>query len=126
MDYWAVLFCPLVVQAMSDFEPRIGYLFSGIFTAITTYLLLSGLGSEVGLPLTILYGSAYFVRSVSDEEVPMVQVDVPLLAPGESHTETVEIKRTLPETEPDEEYQVIVELRDDDDELVKKATWENT
>ncbi|MBW2990543.1 hypothetical protein KY348_02440 [Candidatus Woesearchaeota archaeon] len=70
-------------------------------------------------------GSAYFLRSVNDEEVPMATFDVPILATGESHTESIEIKRTLPETEPDEEYRVVIELRDDDDELERKATWEN-
>lgn len=71
------------------------------------------------------YGSAYFVRSVNDEEVPMAQVEVPLLTPGETHTELVEIKRTLPETEPNEEYQLIIELIDEDDKIVKKETWTN-
>ena len=71
-------------------------------------------------------GSAYFLRSVTDEEVPVGQVDIPLLMTGESHTETVEIKRTLPETEPDEEYQLVIELRDDDDDLVTKETWTNS
>ena len=71
------------------------------------------------------YGLAYFMRSVTDEEIPVATVDLPLLGVGESHTETVEIKRTLPETDPDEEYQLVIELRDDDDKLVNSETWEN-
>lgn len=71
------------------------------------------------------HGSAYFLRSVNDEEVPLAQVEIPMLKPWQSHTETVEVKRTLPETEPSENYQVVVELHDEDDKLVKKVTWTN-
>jgi len=71
------------------------------------------------------HGSPYFERSASNEEVAMAEVGLPLLGQGESHTETVEIMRTLPETDPSEAYSVVVELRDDNDELVRRATWTN-
>ena len=60
-DFWALMILPLVVQAMNNFKPRIGYIFTGIFIAIMPYFLLSSLGLEKGLPLMFIYGSAYFL-----------------------------------------------------------------
>jgi signal transduction histidine kinase len=60
-DFWALMICPLVVQAMSNFKPRIGYIFTGIFTAIMALLIIPSLGLEKGLPLMLIYGSAYFL-----------------------------------------------------------------
>lgn len=57
-------------------------------------------------------------------------VDVPLLAPGEDYTETVIINegkgRTLIETDPSDEYEIVVEIRDGDDKLIQTKTWKNT
>jgi signal transduction histidine kinase len=61
VDFWAMLFCPLVVQAMHNFVQRSGFLITGILTAITSILLLLGLGLEVGLPLVFVYGVIYFL-----------------------------------------------------------------
>jgi len=60
-DFWALMILPLVVQAMNNFKPRIGYIFTGIFIAIMPYFLLSSLGLEKGLPLMFIYGSTYFL-----------------------------------------------------------------
>jgi signal transduction histidine kinase len=60
-DFWALMIFPLVVQAMNNFKPRIGYIFTGIFIAIMPYFLLSSLGLEKGLPLMFIYGSACFL-----------------------------------------------------------------
>jgi signal transduction histidine kinase len=46
---------------MVNFEPRIGYIFTGVFTAIMPFLLLPSLGLAKGLPLMLIYGSAYFL-----------------------------------------------------------------
>jgi signal transduction histidine kinase len=61
VDFWAALFCPLVVQALHNFPQRTGFLITGIFTVITSVLLLLGLGPEVGLPLVFTYGVVYFL-----------------------------------------------------------------
>ena len=61
VDFWAGLFCPLVVQVMHNFPQRTGLLITGIFTAITAVFLLLGLGLEVGLPLILVYGVIYFL-----------------------------------------------------------------
>jgi signal transduction histidine kinase len=61
VDFWAMLFCPLVVQVMHNFPQRTGFLITGIFTVITSILLLLGLGLEVGLPLIFVYGVIYFL-----------------------------------------------------------------
>jgi signal transduction histidine kinase len=61
VDFFAILFCPLVVQVMHSFPQRTGFLITGIFTVITSILLLLGLGPEVGLPLVFIYGVIYFL-----------------------------------------------------------------
>jgi signal transduction histidine kinase len=61
VDFWAILFCPLVVQVMHRFPQRTGLLITGIFTVIVSFLLLLGLGPEVGLPLIFIYGVIYFL-----------------------------------------------------------------
>jgi len=61
VDYWAILFCPLVVQVMHNFPQRTGLFITGIFTVIVSFLLLLGLGPEVGLPLIFIYGVIYFL-----------------------------------------------------------------
>jgi signal transduction histidine kinase len=58
-DFWTLMILPLVVQAMVNFEPRTGYIFTGILIAIMPYYLLSSLGPAKGLPLMFIYGSAY-------------------------------------------------------------------
>jgi signal transduction histidine kinase len=60
-DFWAVLFCPLVVQVMHNYPRRTGFCITGIFTVITAIFLLMGLGLEVGLPLVLVYGVIYFL-----------------------------------------------------------------
>jgi signal transduction histidine kinase len=60
-DFWAVLFCPLVVQVMHNFPQRTGFLITGVFTAITSIFLLWGLGLEVGLPLILVFAVFYFL-----------------------------------------------------------------
>jgi len=61
VDFWASLFCPLVVQVMHNFLQRTGFLITGIFTIITSIFLLLGLDPEVGLPLTFVYAAIYFL-----------------------------------------------------------------
>jgi signal transduction histidine kinase len=60
-DYWTLMICPLVVQAMINFETRTGYMFTGVFIAIMPFFLISSLGPEKGFPLMLIYGSAYFL-----------------------------------------------------------------
>jgi signal transduction histidine kinase len=60
VDFWAALFCPVVVQVMHSFPQRIGFLITGIFAVIMSVLMLLGLGPEVGLPLVLTYGVVYF------------------------------------------------------------------
>jgi signal transduction histidine kinase len=60
-DFWAVLFCPLVVQVMHNFPQRTGFLITGIFTVTTSILLLLSLDSEVGIPLIFVYAVIYFL-----------------------------------------------------------------
>ncbi len=60
-DFWAVLFCPLVVQVMHNFPQRTGFLITGVFTAITSVFLLWRLGLEVGLPLILVFAVIYFL-----------------------------------------------------------------
>jgi hypothetical protein len=40
VDYWVVLFCPLVVQVMHNFPQRTGFLITGIFTMIMSVFML--------------------------------------------------------------------------------------
>jgi len=61
VDFWAVLFCPLVVQVMHNFPQRTGFVITGGFTVITSVFLLLGLGLEVGLPLVLVYAVIYFL-----------------------------------------------------------------
>ena len=61
VDFWAILFCPLVVQVMHAFPQRTGFFITGIFTVITSGFLLWGLGLEVGLPLVLVYAVIYFL-----------------------------------------------------------------
>lgn len=62
-DFWAILYCPLVVQVMHNFNfsQRPGFLITGIFTVIMSILMLLGLGFEMGLPLIFVYGVVYFL-----------------------------------------------------------------
>jgi len=71
-------------------------------------------------------GMPYYESSVTGDEIPVKTIEIPSLAQGTNHTETVTIARTLTETEPDEDYRVVIELMDEDDELVKSATWTNS
>lgn len=61
VDFWAMLFCPIVVQGMVNFPQNRGYFFTGIFSVITSVRLLFGLGQEVGLPLIFVYTVIYFL-----------------------------------------------------------------
>ena len=61
VDFWAMLFCPIVVQVMNNFPRRAGFIITGIFTIVTGILLLAGLGSGVGLPLIFVYAVIYFL-----------------------------------------------------------------
>jgi signal transduction histidine kinase len=60
-DFWTLMILPLIVQAMNNFEPRTGYIFTGIFVATMPLFLISSLGPEKGLPLMFIYGSAYLL-----------------------------------------------------------------
>jgi signal transduction histidine kinase len=62
-DFWTLMICPLVAQAMVNFEPRTGYIFTGIFTGTMIILILPSLGPASGIPLMLIYGSAYFLMA---------------------------------------------------------------
>ncbi len=61
VDFWAVLFCPLVVQVMHNFPKRTGFLITGIFTVVMSIFMLLGFDPEVGLPLIFVYAVIYFL-----------------------------------------------------------------
>jgi signal transduction histidine kinase len=61
VDFWAILYCPLIVQVMHKFPQRTGFLITGGFTAITLFFMLLVLGLEQSLPLTFVYGVVYFL-----------------------------------------------------------------
>lgn len=60
VDYFAMLFYPLVVQVMHNFPQRTGFLMTGLITAIMSIFMLLSLGPAVGLPLMLIYGVTYF------------------------------------------------------------------
>lgn len=70
-------------------------------------------------------GMPYFESSISGEEIPIKTLEMPSLLLGQNRTETVNITKTLPETESTEAYRIVIELRDGDDNLIKEATWTN-
>lgn len=61
VDFWAILFCPLVVQIMNNFPQRTGLLITGIFAVIMFILMLNGFGPKVGLPLIFIYLVIFFL-----------------------------------------------------------------
>jgi signal transduction histidine kinase len=61
VDYWAGLIIPLVVQAMHNLPLRIGFSITGVLSVIMSYLMISGLGPERGLPLMLSNFSGYFL-----------------------------------------------------------------
>lgn len=61
VDFWAILYCPLIVQVMHNFPRRTGFLITGSFTVIMVIFMLLGLDLEEGLPLTFVYGVVYFL-----------------------------------------------------------------
>jgi hypothetical protein len=70
-------------------------------------------------------GMPYFESSISGNEIPLKAVEIPLLSQGKNYTETMNITKTLPETEPTDAYRIVIELRDANDNLIKEATWTN-
>ncbi len=70
-------------------------------------------------------GMPYFESSITGEEIPIKTVELPSLSQGQNYTETINITKTLPETEPTEAYRIVVSLRDSSDNLIKEATWTN-
>ena len=64
VDFWTVLFLPLIVIVMRFFSLRTGFLIIGIFSVIIAILLLMGLGVKVGLPLVFInIISAFLIAS---------------------------------------------------------------
>jgi hypothetical protein len=53
IDHWAGLIFALVVQAMYNFPIRTGISIIVILSLITSYLMISELGTELGLPLIL-------------------------------------------------------------------------
>ena len=86
-DYWTLMICPLVVQAMTNFESRTGYIFTGIFLAIMPYFLVSSLGPAKGLPLMFIYGCAYLLLAAF-----IVSVREAVAARDESQKQKVELQ----------------------------------
>lgn len=70
-------------------------------------------------------GMPFFESSISGEEIPIKTVEMPSLSLGQNYTETVNITKTLPETEPTDDYEIAIELRDGDENLIKEVTWTN-
>ena len=90
VDFWAALFCPLVVQVMHNFPQRTGFFTTGIFTVIVSIFILLGLGLEVGLPLILIYGVVYsllaaFIAIIREAEAAREEDD-----PAESGRDTDE------------------------------------
>jgi len=70
-------------------------------------------------------GMPYFESSISGDEIPLKVVELPLLSVGQNYTATVNVTNTLTETEGDEAYRVVLDLRDTNGNLIKEATWTN-
>ncbi len=64
VDFWSILFFPLILQAMYVFPPRFGFRWTGVFTLVMAVLMILGPGWSVGLPLVLINVVAYsFVAS---------------------------------------------------------------
>lgn len=61
VDYWALLFCPLILQVMHNFPHRSGFLFTGVITLIMSVFFILGLGLDIALPLILIYGMVFFL-----------------------------------------------------------------
>ena len=101
VDFFAILFCPLVVQVMHNFPQRTGFLITGIFTVITSILLLSGLGPEVGLPLIFIYGVIYFLLAAF----------IAIIREAEAARQEAEAARKEAETAREESHKQQVDLQ---------------
>jgi signal transduction histidine kinase len=60
VDFWAILFFSLTLQAMHVFPPRTGFGWTGLFTLVMAILMFRGLGWNVGLPLILIFTIAFF------------------------------------------------------------------
>jgi signal transduction histidine kinase len=63
VDFWTVLFFPLILLVMRNFPQRTGYLITGIFSVVMAFLLLLGPGFKAGLPLIYINTVSYFLIS---------------------------------------------------------------
>lgn len=64
LDYFALLFIPLSMQAMLAFPLRTGYVWIGVFALATAVGLISSYGLVDALPFIFIYAAAYlFVSS---------------------------------------------------------------
>ena len=64
LDYFALLFIPLSIQAMLYLPIRPGYIWIGIFTAVTAVALIISYGWRDALPFIFIYAAAFlFVAS---------------------------------------------------------------
>jgi hypothetical protein len=70
-------------------------------------------------------GTPYYESSISGDEIPIQTIELPSLSLGQNITRTANISKTLTETEPSDDYRIVVQLRDSDDALIKEATWIN-
>lgn len=61
VDYWALLFCPLILQVMHNFPHRSGFLLTGVITLIMSVFFILGLGLDIALPLILIYGMVFFL-----------------------------------------------------------------
>ena len=126
VDFWAILFCPLVVQVMHAFPQRTGFFITGIFTVITSGFLLWGLGLEVGLPLVLVYAVIYFLlaafiaiileavaaREESQKQQAKLQREVEQRLQVEDALRISETERTVFEAVTDERRRLARELHD--------------
>ncbi len=75
-------------------------------------------------------GQPYFINTQTSEErvynYPTPPIDIPALDSGEVYTYSVNYSKTLTETEADENYRVVIQIRDDDDNLIDETTWTNS
>lgn len=73
-------------------------------------------------------GMSIFTNQAGDDIV-ITAVDLEDIASGDKLTKIIDLTestyRILKATDPEDEYQILVELRDQEDELVKRITWTN-
>jgi signal transduction histidine kinase len=97
VDFWTVLFLPLILLVMRFFSLRTGFLIIGIFSVIIAILLLMGFGAKVGLPLVFIniisaFLIAAFISIIREAEAARDEIQ-------KKHAELMETQEALRQSE---------------------------